>query len=204
MEPASNSPADTPQQSFFRRKGKYVLLGAGVLVLLVVGAFVIGSKNGVGNPTSSTSDNKSTEEPQDDESLARAIIPCKLLTDEERATFGLEAGEADDKNIRGCDWDRTDVLYTHVSIYPLYDLARFDGADASTESITIGSHQAHLIVPHSDSVVAGSCEAVIAIGPTQSASVVITANGKFSDTTDTTKYCDIVKQLATYIEAKLP
>lgn len=183
----------------------YALILIAVLILLAGAAlFVWGSQSESKNETPATSNKSSIKQPKTDEELARALTPCELLTDSERAHYGLEKGEADDTNIRGCDWDRSDTLYTHVSIYPLYGLEKFERDDATTRPFTIGSHRAQLVEPRPNSAVYGSCEAVIAIGPNRSASVVITANGKFSDTPDPAKYCGIAKQLAIYMEARLP
>jgi len=205
---SSNPVGNAQQQSPLRGKGIYVLLGGIVIVLLlVVGVVAFTGKDATDNAKRSANNTETstkTEKPQDDEALARSITPCALLTDSERATFGLATGEADDKHIRGCDWDRTGVLYMHVSIYPLNSLDEYEHEEVSTQSLTIGSHQASLIVPKPHSAVYGACELAIAIGPNKSASVHIGANGKFSDPPNPTKYCTIVKRLATYMEAKLP
>lgn len=173
----------------------------GISVLLFT---LVNSKNGQPNTPPNTSSSRQNESKQSDEALARSLKPCELLTDSERAQFNLGAGELDDRNIRGCDWDWVDNLYANVSIYPLYGPDRVPGWGGTPEPITIGSHQAYLSAAPQESIAYGACGIDIAIGPTRSATVKITANGKFSETPDVQKYCTIVRQIAGYIETKLP
>lgn len=144
-----------------------------------------------------------TQQQRSDESIARSLTPCELLTDNERAQFNLGTGEADNKNIRGCDWDLDDNLYVNLKIYPLYGLDKVPiWENPDYEPLTIGSHQAQLSKAPQSSIAYGACQVNIALGATKSASLTLSANGKSGEAPD--KYCDIVRQLAAFVEPKLP
>lgn len=199
-------PPQTTQEPPKPRRRLWIIIS---IIVLIIGVSVllftlVNGKSDQPDPSPDTSSSSQSESKQSDEALARSLKPCELLTDSERAQFNLGAGELDDRNIRGCDWDWVDNLYASLAIYPLYGPDRVPGWGGTSEPITIGSHQAYLSAAPQESIAYGACGIDIAIGPTKSATVKVTANGKFSETPDVQKYCTIVRQIAEYVEAKLP
>lgn len=104
MDNGTTTPIKNQEPAKKGRKGLKIGVIIGVSLLSVIVSILVASSFFKPAPPESRpqpTPAESSNEKKDDEALARAIEPCALLTDAERAKFNLGIGEADDKHLRG-------------------------------------------------------------------------------------------------------
>ena len=128
-----------------------------------------------------------------------SMDPCTLLTDSDRALFGVKNGEPVKLgDVKGCDWLRSGEFALSVALHPNRGFANANLQGSAATSVSIGRHQAHQVQNMGGGK--GSCDIYLEVD----ASSIAQAQGLITARNDTPKACALATQVAQIIDPKLP